>query len=120
MSPPDDDDSSWSPEPEEFDPTSVEPDAFDPTSVEPDAFDLDESGIDIPEAPDPTENDVPPGVRRTFWLIVLMANLGLLALSVGVMIVVFRGQLRFGGSLVVLGLLALLVGYFRYRNHRNR
>lgn len=110
MSPPDDDDSSWSPEPEEFDPTSVEPEEFD----------LDESGIDIPEAPDPTENDVPPGVRRTFWLIVLMANLGLLALSIGVMFAVFRGQFRFGGSLVVLGLLALLVGYFRYRNHRNR
>lgn len=118
MSPPDEDDSSWSPE--EFDPTSVEPDAFDPTSVEPEEFDLDSSGIDIPEAPDPTENDVPPGVRRTFWLIVLMANLGLLALSIGVMFAVFRGQLRFGGSLVVLGVFALLVGYFRYRNHRNR
>lgn len=112
MASPDDEERSRSTAPDAFDPTSVEPDVFDPDSAE--------SQIDIPEAPDPSDNDVPPELRRTFWLIVLMVNVGLLALSVGAMFVVFRGQLRFGGSLVVLGVFALLVAYIRYRNHRNQ
>lgn len=70
--------------------------------------------------PDPAENDVSSELRRAFWLIVVMANVGLLALSVGVMFVVFRGQLRFGGSLAAMGVLALVVGYRRYRHQRNR
>lgn len=112
MAPPDEDDSSWSTDAEEFDPRSVEPNVFDPNSVEP--------KIDVPQAPDPTDNDVSPALRRAFWLIVLMANVGLLALSIGVMFVVFQGQFRLGGSLVLLGVIALFVGYHRYRQHRNR
>lgn len=109
---PDNDESSRSTDTDGFDPTSVEPDAFDPDSVE--------SQINIPEAPDPSDNDVSPELRRTFWLIVLMVNIGLLALSLGAMFAAFRGQFRFGGSLAVLGVFALLVSYIRYRNHRNR
>lgn len=112
VDPTDEDDSLSSTDPDGFDPTSVEPDTFDPESVE--------SPIDIPEAPNPSDNDVSPELRRTFWLIVLMVNIGLFTLSVGVMVVVFWGQLRFGGSLVVLGVFALAVGYIRYRHHRNR
>ncbi len=91
---------------------SVEPEETDPDAIGP--------RIDIPEAPDPSDTDVPPELRRTFWLLVLMANVGLFALSLGVLFVVFREQLRFGGSLIVVGMAALLIGYLRYRNHRNR
>ncbi|RRJ31712.1 hypothetical protein EIK79_06385 [Halocatena pleomorpha] len=90
---------------------SVEPEEFDPDAVGPQ--------IDIPEAPGPSDTNAPPELQRTFWLLVLMANVGLFALSLGVLFVVFRGRLQFGGSLTVIGVAALLIGYLRYRNHRN-
>lgn len=63
--------------------------------------------------------DTSDEVVRTFWAVVFMIKIGVLATSLGLLFVVFRGQLRFGGSVFVVGVLALLVGYRRYRNYQN-
>lgn len=93
----------------------------DPWPDEPDEFDLDSLGpqVDIPEAPDFSEVDVPPELRQTFWLIVVMANVGLLATSLGVMLIAFDGQFRRGALAFAIGMLALVFGYRRYRNYQN-
>ena len=86
-----------------------------------DEFEPDRPGpkIDIPETPDLSDIDASSNVAQTFWLVVVMVDIGLLAISLGIMIVVFRGQLRFGASVFAIGVLALLLGYRRYRNYKN-
>lgn len=96
---------------EDDDPWPDEPDEFDPDSLGPE--------VDIPEAPDPSEVDISGELFRTFWLIVVMANVGLLATSLGVMLVAFRGEFRQGGLVFLIGVIALLFGYRRYRNYQN-
>lgn len=72
--------------------------------------------VDGPEIPsvevpsvDVDYEDVPPDILRTFWILVLIANAGLLAFSLGIMFVVFRGNWDLGARLVVAsGLLAVL------------
>lgn len=74
----------------------------------------------VPEVPDPTanlpdESDAPPELRTQFWVLVSVFNVALIALSVGVMLVGFLGDLRRGGALTVGGALLFLLGYRRYR-----
>jgi hypothetical protein len=66
-----------------------------------------------PDVPD--ESDAPPELRRAFWTLVGLCNAGLLALSLGVMLVAFEGDLARGGPVAALGALLLLAGYRRYR-----
>lgn len=80
--------------------------------------DEDEFAPDPPELPDPDE--IPADLQRTFWSTVAAANVGLLAASLGVMLVGFRGQWREGGALIVLGVAALGWTYYKYRAFRNR
>lgn len=42
-----------------------------------------------------TKNDLPDGFETRFWKLVLLLNLGPIALSVAVFLVVFRGTSRF-------------------------
>lgn len=66
-----------------------------------------------------SESDVDPELLRAFWGLVGALNIGLFAVSIGLLLVVFRGNLRLGGGLVLLGVVALVgvgVGYRRYRN----
>jgi hypothetical protein len=87
-------------------------------STEPEEVDPDEVGPDIPEAPkapDMTEVDVDPGLQNRFWALVAVFNLALLAVSLGVMFVGFRGNWELGGQLTVGGLLLFGFGYYRYR-----
>ena len=68
-------------------------------------------------------SDVDPELLNTFAASVLLANLGVLVISVGILLFVFRGQLQLGTGLVVVGVLALLrVGqYYRsYKQTRNK
>ena len=75
--------------------------------------------IDIPEAPKISESDDSSEVVQTFWLVVIMVDIGLFATSVGVMIVVFRGQLRLGSGVFAGGVLALLFAYRHYWIYQN-
>lgn len=75
--------------------------------------------VDIPEAPEIGEGDGSSEVVQTFWVVVLMVDIGLFATSIGVMIVVFRNQLRLGGGIFAVGVLALLFAYRHYWNYQN-
>jgi hypothetical protein len=108
---------------------------FDEDEDEDDDFWLDESDEFVPESldtwsdisgkGDSTESDTSYDINatnevfRAFWAVALMVKVGLLATSLGLMFIVFRNQLRFGGGLFAIGALALLVGYRRYRNYQN-
>ncbi|MFC7235866.1 DUF7322 domain-containing protein [Halosegnis marinus] len=86
------DDGGWPDEPEEFDPTSLGPDPVSPSPPETDA-----EGGDLADA---------------FWNAVVLANVGVLAVSVAPMFVYFQGRLALGGGLFAVGAVAL------YRTYR--
>lgn len=85
------------------------PDVPDPTE---------DLGPDTPRAPDLSDRDVDPELLKEFWTLVALFNVGLLAFSLGVMLIGFDGRWRFGGGLVVVGLLALVRGLHRYRTRK--
>ena len=73
-------------------------------------------GPDIPNAPDPSTADVDPVVEGTFWTLVVVFNVGLMAASVGVMLVIFLGEYALGGQITLAGALILGYGVYRYRS----
>ncbi|WP_330632676.1 DUF7322 domain-containing protein [Halocatena halophila] len=95
---------------------------FDPNSVEPPLDDAAGPQVDIPDAPQPSasspaeRSDV--SVARTFWLVVVMVNIGLFGLTVGLLYAFVRGRVQFGGAIAVFGVTALFVAYRRYRAFR--
>jgi hypothetical protein len=73
-------------------------------------------GPEIPEAPDLTDREVDPVIEGTFWMLVVVFNIGLIAVSVGLMFVVFLGDITRGGQITLAGCLVLGYGYYRYRS----
>lgn len=63
------------------------------------------------ETPSPSEE-----VRRRFWAIVVLLNLGIFAISLGVMLAGFRGQFRDAALLIGGGLTVLYSAYRRYES----
>ncbi|MFB6132565.1 MAG: hypothetical protein ABEJ44_04075 [Halanaeroarchaeum sp.] len=62
------------------------------------------------------EHALPPEpVRRRFWVIVVLLNLGIFAVSLGAMIAAFRGQYRDAALLIGGGAVVLYSAYRRYR-----
>lgn len=81
--------------------------------------------VQVPKAPkvstpSVSENDVPEDVARSFWAAVIFANIGLFGVSLGLMLIGFRGQWLWGGGAFVIGALALLRTYLEYRSFVNR
>ncbi|MFC6615044.1 hypothetical protein ACFQAS_08795 [Halopenitus salinus] len=60
--------------------------------------------------------DLDPRTHRTFVICVLYSNAALFGVSLGVMIWYFRGRLRVGAAVAVLGLLAGIRTYQHYRS----
>lgn len=77
---------------------------------------------DLPRVPSPTveEEDVDPELLETFWRSVILANVALLGLALGPMLVSFRGQWLAGGIAVAIGALAGLRVYHHYRAFERR
>jgi hypothetical protein len=97
--------------------SSVLPDEFDERSeYEPDEPDL---GPDVPDASSSGGLLGPEGTPKellsAFWKLVLLFNVGLLAASLGAMLLFFEARLYFGGGLLVGSLLALGRGVYVYR-----
>jgi len=97
-----------------------EPD--DPSdAVEPDEQELvadlgpDVPDVEIPEAPDPSANDVPEDLAKAFWRLVVIFNISLLALGVGPMLIFFEGNWEDGLGLLAIGVLTFGYGYYRYK-----
>ena len=83
----------------------------------------DDMGPDIPSI-DPTEHefsytDADPELTRTFVIAVVLTNVGLLAISLGLMFAYFEGRTQLGGILVVVGVFAIVRMYQRYRAFRS-
>ncbi|WP_299332007.1 DUF7322 domain-containing protein [Haloplanus sp.] len=77
---------------------------------------------DLPRVPTPDtdETDVDPEVLETFWRSVLLANVAVLGVALGPMLVYFRGQWRFGLAAVAVGAIAGLRVYQHYRAFTSR
>lgn len=89
MNPLEEEENAWPDEPEEFDPDSLGPDPPDPTPRQQDSMAATE--------------DVPDELFRAFWASVLLLNVAIAGLSIGAMLIYFRGDYQ-------TGTLALLVG----------
>jgi hypothetical protein len=99
------DEDAWPDEPEEFDPDSLGP---DPPTVT-------RTGELVREG-----QDAPKEVQNAFWKAVLLANVALLGISLGAMLLYFRADWDFGGGALVVGLVALALTYRTYHQFMNR
>lgn len=101
-----DPDDPWPHEPDEFDPHSLGP------GGDPGATDAEDAGQgdDRPEVDRET--------FRAFWGAVVVVNVGLFLVSVGPMLVYFRGQTALGGGMALAGLGAFVHAYVIYRRYR--
>lgn len=91
----------------------------DPWPDEPDEFDPDSLGPDPPRPPQvgTGESDVDRETFRAFWGAVVMANVGLLLPSLGLMLWYFRGMSTWGPVLVAVGAVSLYRAYRTYRDY---
>lgn len=87
---------------------------------EPEEFDPHSLGPEIPEPPDYSEVEVEGALQVRFWSLVGVFNVALLAVSLGLMFLVFEGALELGGQLVVAGLVLSGYGYYRYRRTKRQ
>ncbi|PSQ15124.1 hypothetical protein BRD00_15315 [Halobacteriales archaeon QS_8_69_26] len=74
----------------------------------------------IPEPPSPDPEEIPDGLRLSFWWLVLVFNGALLALWLGVLFVAFEGNLDLGGRLLFAGSVLFVYGYYKYRTNPYR
>ncbi|SEK45157.1 DUF7322 domain-containing protein [Haloferax larsenii] len=80
--------------------------------------------VDIPgedansdDAPEFTA-DINPEQSRLFWASVILANVGVAGITVGPMLIYFRGETLVGGGATLLGVLALTRVYSLYREYQ--
>ncbi|MFB6252272.1 MAG: hypothetical protein ABEI27_11430 [Halobellus sp.] len=64
--------------------------------------------------------EVDGDIAKYFWVAVIYANVALGGVSIGLMLVVFRGQYTLGGGAVVVGLFALYRTYDLYQTYQTR
>lgn len=62
----------------------------------------------VPDSDD-DGNEVPTEIRARFWKLVALLNVAILVFALGVLLLVFRGDLYVGGGSAVVG--ALMLGY---------
>jgi hypothetical protein len=71
--------------------------------------------VDVPESTPGDDTAVDPEIQRTFWTAVVLANVAVFGVTVGPMLVYFRGRWLVGLGLVGVGLVALARTYTLYR-----
>ena len=105
----------WPDEPDEPDPESrwddPENDLVSVPSVETPDLDPGSEGAGI---------EVDAEVARLFWAAVVYANIALGGVSIGLLLVWFRGQVTVGGAAVAVGVFALYRTYDLSRTHQER
>jgi hypothetical protein len=95
VNPLEDDEDAWPNEPEEFDPESLGPESPGSSSVD----------SQVKESLGATA-DVDEDLFRAFWGAVVFLNVALAALSIGAMLVYFRGDWAMGGPALLVGTIA--------------
>ena len=73
-------------------------------------------GLEVPRAPDTSQNDVDPELKKQFWKLVLLFNVALFGMSLGVMLVGFEGRWTLGGAIFLVGAVAFARGSLGYRD----
>lgn len=104
---------------DEDDPHPHEPEEFDPHSLGPPTpgADGETPGPDPPSVDfDPSKIDVPSDLARAFWGAVVLANVGLLAASLGAMVAVFEGRHGLAAALGAIGVVSFAGTYRIYRS----
>jgi len=100
------------------DPGEHEPDPEPDVEPDPEAdlTDYEQELTSIPEPPEPDADtaDAPDGLVFTFWWLVIVFNVSLLALSIGVLFVVVAGQVRTGLNFLFVGGVLGAYGCYRY------
>lgn len=92
--------------------------AGDPWPDEPSEFNPDSLGPGSELSTGNDEYDVDGDTFRAFWGAVVMANVALFGLTVGPMLMFFRGNYTVGGLLFVVGLGSLVRTYTTYRSYQ--
>lgn len=87
------------------DPWPEEPDDPFPEYSEPDFEDLSD-----PSA----SSEVPPDIQRGVWGLVAVFRIGLFALALGPMMMLFRGEWNYGGLIAGIGVVTCVYGIHRY------
>lgn len=115
-----------------FDRTEHEPEEWDP---EEDLTDPDSGSLTIPtvetevdENPNPVSvpevsvntdtSDVPADLQQLFWALVLILNAAVLAVSLGLLFLIFEGDVRRSAFLLAGGLVLFGFAVRRYRNYQ--
>jgi hypothetical protein len=70
---------------------------------------------DPPTVPDTSTNEVDADLKKRFWSLVLVFNVALFGMSLGAMLVGFRGRWEVGGAIFAVGAFAFLRGWWGYR-----
>ncbi|MDZ7729981.1 MAG: hypothetical protein U5K37_01690 [Natrialbaceae archaeon] len=96
------------------DPSPHEPDEYDP---EADLPDPEHELVSIPEV-STDEGDVPQDLLLTFWIMVAVLNVAIMAIAVGLILLVFGYDLVTSLGLVGGGLVLAGLAYRRYRSFR--
>ena len=113
--PSDSDPDRWPDEPDEPDP--------EPRWGNPEKDLVSVPSVEI-ETPDPGSEgggaEIDAEVARLFWAAVVYANVAVAGVTIGPLLVAFRGQLTVGGVAIAVGLLALYRTYDLYRTYRER
>jgi hypothetical protein len=103
----------WPDEPEEPDPEArwgaPEDDLVSVPAVEIPGEDADEADAGV---------EVDGDLAKFFWATVVYANVALAGISIGLLLVAFRGQWGWGGGAVAVGLFALYRTYDLYRTYK--
>ena len=86
------------------------PEAPSVNSYESDGFDAGQLSSDL--------SDVDSDLLNTFAVSVLLTNAGVLLVSLGSLLIIFRGQFELGGGLIFAGTLALLRVGHHYRAYK--
>jgi hypothetical protein len=96
VNPLEDDEEAWPDEPDGFEPEDLGPDAPDATA---------NADSRVKESLGATA-DMEEGLFRAFWGAVVFLNTALAALSIGAMLVYFRGDWAMGGPALLVGTIA--------------
>jgi len=84
--------------------------SVDPPDV-PSVDDADRPSTSVPSVDASTADDVPGDLRATFWILVVIANGVVLAFSLGLMFVGFRGNWALGARLFAAAALLTVLGW---------
>ena len=104
------DSNPWPDEPEEEDPEERWGDPENDLSNVP--------AVEIPNSEPDEDTEIDGDLRTAFWATVVLVNVAVAGVSIGAMLVYFRGELLVGGGAVAVGLLALVRAYYFYRDFR--